>query len=129
MRVRLVVCVTGIVVLGVLLACRQGLVFVLGESSRQQAARCEGALLASNTIRHQVSNKLAVTIGYTQILADDPRLPREVAAEAGKALASARAAAEVVHQLADQPLERLVLDTRVAGPALLDLSGLAKPTG
>jgi hypothetical protein len=89
--------------------------------ARRDAGRREGVVLAANTIRHHVSNRLGVTIGYAERLAEDPCLPHEVKVEAVRILTSARAAAEVVHRLAAEPLERLQIDQSVAGPALLDI--------
>jgi signal transduction histidine kinase len=121
----------GVLVLGVYLMCRRVVAYVRGQTIREaalsEAARREGAMLVANTIRHHVCNKLAVTIGYSELLADNPRLPRQLRAAAQKVLSSARAAADAVHQLTDQPLERLPLDTSVAGPSLLDLSAQRSP--
>jgi len=83
-------------------------------------ARRDGVALAVNTVQHHIGNKLAVTVGHSEMLADDPRLPPDAREQANKALASAMAAADVMHQLAHQ-LVRVELDTNVAGPALLDV--------
>jgi len=89
-------------------------------------ARRDGVALAVNTVQHHIGNKLAVTVGHSEILADDPRLPPDAREQANKALSSAMAAADVIHQLAHQ-LVRVELDNTVAGPAVLDLNASTTP--
>ena len=98
--------------------------YLRGERYRQQmleeAARIEGATLATRTLRHHLGNKLNVAAGYSEILADDPRLAPELGEHAHKILASALAAVAAMDAL-EQPLLRIQLDASVAGPALLDV--------
>jgi hypothetical protein len=98
--------------------------YVRGERQRlviqAEAARLDGAALAARTVRHHVGNKLAVAIGYSELLADDPRLPQELEAQALKIMTSALAAVVVVDKLGER-LVRVELDTSLAGPPLLDL--------
>jgi len=98
--------------------------YVGGERLREEqladAARIEGATLANRTVRHHVANKLAAAVGYTELLADDPRLPEELEAHAHKIMASAMAAAETIDKL-QRRIVRVQLDTSVAGPPLLDV--------
>ena len=54
------------------------------------------------------------------MLADDPRLPPDLKAQAHNVLSSAMAAAAVVHKL-DKQLARIEVDRSVAGPAVLDV--------
>jgi len=90
------------------------------EEQLAQAARIEGATLANRTVRHHVGNKLAAAVGYSELLADDPRLPEELEMQAHKIIESAMAAAEAIDRLR-RPIVRVELDTSVAGPPLLDI--------
>ena len=98
--------------------------YVLAEPDRDRVvalqARLQGVSLAANTFRHHVRNRLAVTVGYSELLADDPRLPTEIREQAHKILTSARAAAETMYKL-EARLGDAKLDTRLAGPPMLDL--------
>jgi hypothetical protein len=40
----------------------------------EDAARMQGVLLASATVEHNLGNQLALTMGYAELLANDPRL-------------------------------------------------------
>ena len=91
------------------------------QGAATEAARLDGASLAARTVRHHVGNKLAVAVGYSEMLADDPRLPMELEDQAQMIMTSAMAAAETVNKL-QQPIVRLELDSAVAGPALLDIN-------
>jgi signal transduction histidine kinase len=95
-----------------------------GEADRENeialAARLDGVTLAARTLRHHLGNRLAVTLGYSEILADDPRLPEDLEEHAHKIMASARAAADTLDE-AQQHMVRLQLDTSLAGPPLLDV--------
>jgi GAF domain-containing protein len=62
-------------------------------------ARLSGALLAARTAQHHLNNQLGVTVGYADMLANDPRLPPDLRACAAEILASALDAAETVDQL------------------------------
>jgi signal transduction histidine kinase len=83
-------------------------------------ARLEGVTLATRTVRHQLGNKLAVAVAYSEMLADDPRLPDDLEEQAHKIMSSAIAAVEAVDKLQERIL-RVQLDTSVAGPPLLDV--------
>jgi signal transduction histidine kinase len=85
-----------------------------------EAARLEGATLAARTVRHHLSNKLAVAIGYSELLVDDPRLPQDLEEQVQKIMASAIAAVETVDKLQEH-IVCVQLDTSLAGPPLLDL--------
>jgi hypothetical protein len=98
--------------------------YVVHEHDREEqlaeAARIEGAALATRTVRHHVGNKLAAAVGYSELLADDPRLPQDLEVHAHKIMASAMAAAETIDKL-QRPIVRVQLDTSVHGPPLLDI--------
>jgi signal transduction histidine kinase len=104
--------------------------YLRGETERQtevvDSARVEGATLAARTMQHQLGNRLSVTMGYSELLADDPRLPEDLGEQVHKIIASARAALEAVDKLRKTIL-RVELDTKVAGPPLLDLDASTAP--
>ncbi len=50
-------------------------------------------------MEHELNNRLSLTAGYAEVLADDPRLPPDLLAAAAAASAGARAAADVLAQL------------------------------
>jgi GAF domain-containing protein len=62
-------------------------------------ARLAGAMLAARTAQHHLNNQLAVTIGYADLLANDPRMPTDLRDYAAEILTSAQDAAETVDQL------------------------------
>ncbi|HEY3058660.1 MAG TPA: hypothetical protein VGL99_06755 [Chloroflexota bacterium] len=104
--------------------------YARGEHRREEqlaeAARIEGATLATRTVRHHLANKLTATIGYSEMLADDPRLPEDLGEHAKRIRATAIAAAQSVDKL-QQCIVRVELDTTVAGPALLDVDASVTP--
>jgi GAF domain-containing protein len=62
-------------------------------------ARLAGALLAARTAQHHLNNLLGVTIGYADLLAEDPRLPPDLQEYVAEILTSAQEAAETVDRL------------------------------
>ncbi len=62
-------------------------------------ARLAGAMLAARTAQHHLNNQLAVTIGYADLLVNDPRLPSDLRDYAAEILTSAQDAAETVDRL------------------------------
>jgi signal transduction histidine kinase len=90
------------------------------QANLRESARREGAQLTARTLRHHLANKLAVTAGYSELLADDPRLPLELEQQAEQIRASAMAAVETVDKL-QRDILQIDLDTRLAGPPLIDL--------
>ncbi|MBV9545452.1 MAG: hypothetical protein JOY61_13870 [Chloroflexi bacterium] len=93
----------GLILVSLYATYRRVKVYIRGDTSRtaslEQAARMKGASLVANTLRHRVLNKLAVAAGYTELLADDPRLPDEVQARANMILNSTMAAARTIQTL------------------------------
>ena len=98
--------------------------YVLSEQRRETAiaqdARLLGTSLLVNTLRHRLANKLAVTVGYSELLAEDPRLAEDLREHAHKIMTSAMAAADTVNSLAAHAVAAPV-DTSLYGPPLLDL--------
>jgi signal transduction histidine kinase len=64
-------------------------------------ARLAGVRVAARTFEHELRNVLAVTCGYTEMLATDESLPGDQRRRAAKANRSAREAARIIQQLVD----------------------------
>jgi GAF domain-containing protein len=62
-------------------------------------AKLSGALLAARTAQHLLNNQLGVTIGYADMLVDDPRLPPDLHEYAAEILRSSTEAARTVDQM------------------------------
>ena len=93
----------------------------------EDAARLEGARLLARTLQHLIGNQLALTVGYTELLLEDPALPPHLRAMACEAHAGALAAAATVQRSAE--LRRLaVVPQRPEETALLDLERSADPS-
>jgi signal transduction histidine kinase len=63
------------------------------------AARLEGVLLAARTMQHEMNNQLGMTVGYAELLADDPSLSAEQREMARSALHGAEQAAALLDRL------------------------------
>lgn len=66
---------------------------------REGLLRLEAVLLAARTAQHHLNNQLALTVGYAELLAIDPRLPVVLRPRAEESARGARAAAETVARL------------------------------
>jgi hypothetical protein len=77
--------------------------YVRSEDARQAAesevARLEGARSTANAMQDRIANKLSLTVGYTEFLVTDPRLPEDLREQAQKAMNGALAAAEIMSEL------------------------------
>ena len=71
------------------------------EEERSGEARLAGVRVAARTFEHELRNVLAVTCGYTEMLATDDSLSDANRRRAAKASASAQEAARIIHQLVD----------------------------
>ena len=68
-------------------------------AAESEAARLEGARLTASAMQDRIANKLSLTVGYTEFLVTDPRLPDELRELAQHAMDGARAAAEQMSEL------------------------------
>jgi nitrogen-specific signal transduction histidine kinase len=86
-------------------------------SSRSELdrAKLEGVRLAARTLEHHVTNNLTLTIGYAELLAEDPELPERLQEMAREILENAQACVDVVRQL------RQVEELRLTPEHLLEL--------
>jgi hypothetical protein len=64
-----------------------------------EAARLEGARLTASAMQDRIANKLSLTVGYTEFLVTDPRLPEDLREHAQRAMDGAKAAAEQMSEL------------------------------
>jgi hypothetical protein len=67
--------------------------------AESEVARLEGARSTASAVQDRIANKLSVTVGYTEFLVTDPRMPEDLREQAEKAMAGARAAAETMSEL------------------------------
>jgi GAF domain-containing protein len=81
-----------------------------------ERARLEGILLAARAAQHECNNLLSLTVGYTEILANDPSLPAKLREMAVEAHEGAQAAAGVLRRL------REIIRIREAAPGPADLA-------
>lgn len=89
-------------------------------AAESEAARLEGARLTASAMQDRIANKLSLTVGYTEFLVTDPRLPEDLREHAQRAMDGARAAAEQMSEL-----KRL---TRHDYESRLKLTGAASQT-
>jgi hypothetical protein len=89
-------------------------------AAESEAARLEGARLTASAMQDRIANKLSLTVGYTEFLVTDPRLPEDLREHAQRAMDGARAAAEQMSEL-----KRL---TRHEYEARLKFSGASSQT-
>jgi hypothetical protein len=68
-------------------------------AAESEAARLEGARMTASAMQDRIANKLSLTVGYTEFLVTDPRLPEDLREHAQRAMDGARAAAEQMSEL------------------------------
>jgi hypothetical protein len=68
-------------------------------AAESEAARLEGARLTASAMQDRIANKLSLTVGYTEFLVTDSRLPDELRDWAQRAMDGAKAAAEQMSEL------------------------------
>ena len=55
--------------------------------------------MTASAMQDRIANKLSLTVGYTEFLVTDPRLPEDLRDHAQRAMDGARAAAEQMSEL------------------------------
>ena len=68
-------------------------------AAESEVARLEGARSTASAMQDRIANKLSLTVGYTEFLVTDPRLPPDLREQAQKAMDGALAAAEIMSEL------------------------------
>jgi hypothetical protein len=97
------------------------------ESSRLDEARLDGVRLAARTLEHHLTNHLTLTVGYAELIAEDPELPERLREMANQVLESAQAAVESVRRMRQVDSIRLV-DQGIPGGPLIDLYPDPRPS-
>jgi GAF domain-containing protein len=93
-----------------------------------ERSRLAGVLLAARTVEHEINNRLVLTVGYAELLAQDPALPAELRALANEALDGAQSAAEIVRRLRGL-IEVHELDWGPPHDPIIDLARSTERTG
>ncbi len=81
-------------------------------------ARLEGVRLAARTLEHHITNHLTLTVGYAELLAEDPELPERLREMARQVLESAQAAVESVRRVRQLEVVRVVDEGMPGGPLI-----------
>src|SRR5438045_9056836 len=81
-------------------------------------ARLEGVRLAARTLEHHLTNHLTLTVGYAELIAEDPELPERLREMAHQVLESAQAAVESVRRMRDIEKIKLIDPGISGGPSL-----------
>ena len=90
------------------------------ESVLREQAKLEGVRLAARTLEHHLTNHLTLTVGYAELIAEDPELPERLRDMAHQVLESAQAAVESVRRM--RQVESVVLtDQGIPGGPLIQL--------
>ncbi len=81
-------------------------------------ARLEGVRLAARTLEHHLTNHLTLTVGYAELIAEDPELPERLREMARQVLDSAQAAVDSVRRLRQVDQVRLIDEGMPGGPLI-----------
>jgi|SRR4051812_31809662 len=81
-------------------------------------ARLDGVRLAARTLEHHLTNHLTMTVGYAELIAEDPELPERLREMARQVLESAQAAVESVRQLRQVNSVSLINEGAPGGPLI-----------
>src|SRR5438552_8667437 len=92
----------------------------LAISSAEEQARLDGVRLAARTLEHHLTNHLTLTVGYAELIAEDPELPERLRYMARQVLESAQAAVESVRRMRQADSLNLV-DQGIPGGPLIEL--------
>ena len=86
----------------------------------EEQARLDGVRLAARTLEHHLTNHLTLTVGYAELIAEDPELPERLREMAMQVLESAQAAVESVRRMRQIESIRLV-DQGIPGGPLIEV--------
>jgi hypothetical protein len=90
------------------------------QTQQEDQVRLDAVHLAARTLEHYLTNHLTLTVGYAELIAEDPELPERLREMAHQVLESAQAAVETVRQLRQVETVRLI-DQGVPGGPLIEL--------
>jgi hypothetical protein len=87
----------------------------------EDQATLDGVRLAARTLEHHLTNHLTLTVGYAELIAEDPELPERLREMARQVLESAQAAVETVRRV--RQLDSVILiDQGIPGGPLIEIS-------
>jgi hypothetical protein len=89
-------------------------------SQQEAEARLDGVRLAARTLEHHLTNHLTLTVGYAELIAEDPELPERLRDMARQVLESAQAAVESVRRMRQVDSIHLI-DQNLPGGPLIEL--------
>jgi hypothetical protein len=98
---------------------------VAAETQLEVDARLDGVRLAARTLEHHLTNHLTLTVGYAELIAEDPELPERLRQMALQVLESAQAAVESVRRMRQVETVRLT-DQGIPGGPLIELGPRAE---
>ena len=84
----------------------------------EQQARLDGVRLAARTLEHHLTNHLTLTVGYAELIAEDPELPERLREMARQVLESAQAAVESVRRMRQVDSVSLIDQGGPGGPLI-----------
>jgi hypothetical protein len=84
----------------------------------EDSARLEGVRLAARTLEHHLTNHLTLTVGYAELIAEDPELPERLRDMARQVLDNAQGCVEVIRRLRQVRSVRLSAEPMPGGPLL-----------
>jgi nitrogen-specific signal transduction histidine kinase len=90
------------------------------DSRMEDQARLEGVRLAARTLEHHLTNHLTLTVGYAELIAEDPELPERLREMAHQVLESAQAAVESVRRMR-QVDAVILIDQGIPGGPLIEI--------
>ena len=86
----------------------------------ESQARLDGVRLAARTLEHHLTNHLTLTVGYAELIAEDPELPERLRDMARMVLESAQAAVDSVRRM--RQIDSLnLIDLGIPGGPLIEL--------
>jgi nitrogen-specific signal transduction histidine kinase len=86
----------------------------------EDRARLDGVRLAARTLEHHLTNHLTLTVGYAELIAEDPELPERLRDMAQQVLESAQAAVDCVRRM--RQIDSVhVVDQGIPGGPLIEL--------
>ena len=91
---------------------------IQAESLLQDQARLDGVRLAARTLEHHLTNHLTLTVGYAELIAEDPELPERLRDMARQVLESAYAAVDSVRRMRQIESLQLIEQGGPGGPLL-----------
>src|ERR1700687_5345790 len=86
----------------------------------EDQASLEIVRLAARTLEHHLTNHLTLTVGYAELIAEDPELPERLRDMARQVLESAQAAVDSVRRMRQVDSLNLI-DQGIPGGPLIEL--------